>query len=133
MSLPPQKKLSAEGLGVEVFTQHLTIHLHIWEPLPASPKGEESQLAGACRGGTAFPPEIIVKNDAKTQISLAITLESEIFVVYLQRNKTNTIMSEAELVLVEEAKKCTLYTIQFLSEDETEFEQFFTTLSSALT
>lgn len=82
-------------------------------------------MAGACRGGTAFPPEIIVKNDAKTQISLAITLESEIFVVYLQRNKTNTIMSEAELVLVEEAKKCTLYTIQFLSEDETEFEQFF--------
>ena len=34
-------------------------------------------------------------------------------------------MSEAELVLVEEAKNCTLYTIQFLSEDDTEFEQFF--------
>ena len=34
-------------------------------------------------------------------------------------------MSEAELVLVEEAKNCTLYTIQFLSEEDTEFEQFF--------
>ena len=34
-------------------------------------------------------------------------------------------MSEAELVLLEEAKNCTLYTIQFLSEDDTEFEQFF--------
>ena len=34
-------------------------------------------------------------------------------------------MSEAELVLVEEAKNCTLYTIQFLSENDTEFEQFF--------
>ena len=34
-------------------------------------------------------------------------------------------MSEAELVLVEEAKNCTLYTIQFLLEDDTEFEKFF--------
>lgn len=34
-------------------------------------------------------------------------------------------MSEAELVLVEEAKNCTLYTIQFLLENDTEFEQFF--------
>lgn len=34
-------------------------------------------------------------------------------------------MSEAELVLVEEAKNCTLYTILFLSEDDTEFEKFF--------
>ena len=34
-------------------------------------------------------------------------------------------MSEAELVLVEEAKNCTLYTILFLTEDDTEFEQFF--------
>ena len=39
--------------------------------------------------------------------------------------KTNIAMSEAELVLVEEAKNCTLYTILFLSEDDTEFEQFF--------
>ena len=34
-------------------------------------------------------------------------------------------MSEAELVLVEEAKNCTLYTILFLSEDDNEFEKFF--------
>lgn len=44
------------------------------------------------------------------------------FVVYLQRIKTNTIMSEAELVLVEKAKNCTLYTIQFITENDTEFE-----------
>ena len=43
------------------------------------------------------------------------------FFVYLQQIKTNTIMSETELVLVEEAKNCTLYTIQFLSENDTEF------------
>ena len=34
-------------------------------------------------------------------------------------------MSNAELVLVNKAKECTLYTIQFLSEDETEFEKFY--------
>lgn len=34
-------------------------------------------------------------------------------------------MSEAELILVKEAKSCTLYTIQFLSEDDSEFEQFY--------
>ena len=34
-------------------------------------------------------------------------------------------MSEAELILVNEAKDCTFYTIQFLSEDESEFEQFY--------
>lgn len=34
-------------------------------------------------------------------------------------------MSEAELILVNEAKNCTLYTIQFLSNDESEFEQFY--------
>ena len=34
-------------------------------------------------------------------------------------------MSEAELILVREAKNCTLYTIQFLSENESEFEQFY--------
>lgn len=34
-------------------------------------------------------------------------------------------MSEAELILVKEAKNCTLYTIQFLSEDDSEFEQFY--------
>lgn len=31
-------------------------------------------------------------------------------------------MSEAELVLVEKAKNCTLYTIQFITENDTEFE-----------
>lgn len=34
-------------------------------------------------------------------------------------------MSEAELLLVNEAKNCTLYTIQFLSEDDNEFERFY--------
>lgn len=34
-------------------------------------------------------------------------------------------MSEAELILVNEARNCTLYTIQFLSENESEFEQFY--------
>lgn len=34
-------------------------------------------------------------------------------------------MSEAELILVNEAKNCTFYTIQFLSENESEFEQFY--------
>ncbi|WP_028913204.1 hypothetical protein [Prevotella sp. MA2016] len=34
-------------------------------------------------------------------------------------------MSEAELLLVNEAKNCTLYTIQFLSETDSEFEQFY--------
>ena len=34
-------------------------------------------------------------------------------------------MSEAELLLVNEAKNCTLYTIQFLSEDSNEFERFY--------
>lgn len=32
-------------------------------------------------------------------------------------------MSKAELVLVEEAKNCTLYTIQFLSEDDIEDDE----------
>lgn len=31
-------------------------------------------------------------------------------------------MSEAELRLIEEAQNCTLYTIQFTSEDSSEFE-----------
>ena len=34
-------------------------------------------------------------------------------------------MSEAELRLIEEAKNCTLYTIQFISEDSSEFERFY--------
>lgn len=34
-------------------------------------------------------------------------------------------MREAELILVNEAKNCTLYTIQFLTENESEFEQFY--------
>ena len=37
-------------------------------------------------------------------------------------------MSEAELVLINEAKNCTLYTIQFLSESDSEFEQFYNKL-----
>lgn len=34
-------------------------------------------------------------------------------------------MNKAELRLVTQAKNCTLYTIQFLGEDESEFEKFF--------
>lgn len=34
-------------------------------------------------------------------------------------------MSEAELLLVKEAKNCTLYTIHFLTEEDSEFELFF--------
>lgn len=34
-------------------------------------------------------------------------------------------MSELELALVNEAENCTVYTIQFVSEDETEFERFY--------
>ena len=34
-------------------------------------------------------------------------------------------MSEAELLLVREAKNCTFYTIQFLAENESEFERFY--------
>lgn len=34
-------------------------------------------------------------------------------------------MSEAELILVNEARNCTLYTIQFLTEDDSEFEKFY--------
>lgn len=34
-------------------------------------------------------------------------------------------MSEAELRLIEEANNCTLYTIQFMSENNSEFERFY--------
>ena len=34
-------------------------------------------------------------------------------------------MSEAELKLVTDAKNCTMYTIQFLSDDDSEFEKFY--------
>lgn len=34
-------------------------------------------------------------------------------------------MSEAELILVKASKNCTMYSIQFLSEDESEFERFY--------
>jgi len=46
----------------------------------------------------------LLKTKNKTYFSLEITLKSKIVIVYLQQIKTNTIMSEAELVLVEEAK-----------------------------
>ena len=35
-------------------------------------------------------------------------------------------MSEAELLLVNNADGCTIYTIQFLSENESEYERFYT-------
>lgn len=34
-------------------------------------------------------------------------------------------MSELDLVLVNESDSCTMYSIQFLSEDETEFQRFY--------
>lgn len=34
-------------------------------------------------------------------------------------------MSELDLVLVNESDNCTMYSIQFLSEDETEFQRFY--------
>lgn len=34
-------------------------------------------------------------------------------------------MSEMELLLVNEGENCTLYTIQFVSEDKSEFERFY--------
>lgn len=34
-------------------------------------------------------------------------------------------MSEVELVLVNDTDKCTIYTIQFSEESETEYERFF--------
>lgn len=34
-------------------------------------------------------------------------------------------MSEVELMLVSEGENCTLYTIQFVSEDKSEFEKFY--------
>lgn len=34
-------------------------------------------------------------------------------------------MSEAELILMNEAKNCTIYTIQFISEDDSEFQKFY--------
>lgn len=34
-------------------------------------------------------------------------------------------MSEAELILVNDAKNCTMYTIQFLGETDSEFERFY--------
>lgn len=35
-------------------------------------------------------------------------------------------MSDAELILMNEAKNCTIYTVQFVSEDESEFQRFYT-------
>ena len=34
-------------------------------------------------------------------------------------------MSEAELLLMKEAKNCTMYTVQFLDDEESEFEKFY--------
>lgn len=34
-------------------------------------------------------------------------------------------MSEAELILVNDAKNCTMYTIQFTTENDSEFERFY--------
>lgn len=34
-------------------------------------------------------------------------------------------MNEVELVLVNDTDKCTVYTIQFLEESETEYERFY--------
>ncbi len=41
------------------------------------------------------------------------------------KEKLQKIMSEAELRLVKIGENCTMYSIQFLSEDESEFERFY--------
>ena len=41
-------------------------------------------------------------------------------------------MSEAELKLVTDTKNCTMYTIQFLSDDDSEFEKFYTKFRNEL-
>ena len=37
---------------------------------------------------------------------------------------TQTAMSEVELLLVDSSERCTMYTIQFLNDEESEFEKF---------
>lgn len=39
-------------------------------------------------------------------------------------------MSETELLLVSKSKGCTIYTIQFLSKSESEFENFYNTIET---
>ena len=41
-------------------------------------------------------------------------------------------MSEAELKLVTDANNCTMYTIQFLSDDDSEFEKFYSKFRNEL-
>ena len=40
-------------------------------------------------------------------------------------NEKRIFMSELDLVLVNETTNCTIYSIQFVSEDESEFEKFY--------
>lgn len=40
-------------------------------------------------------------------------------------NTNQTIMSEVELILLNDAENCTLYSIQFSTEDESEYERFY--------
>ena len=47
------------------------------------------------------------------------------FFVYLQRIKNEYNYERSRISISRRSKKFTLYTIQFLSEDDTEFEQFF--------
>ena len=39
-------------------------------------------------------------------------------------------MSETELLLVSKSEGCTIYTIQFLSKSESEFENFYNTIKT---
>lgn len=41
-------------------------------------------------------------------------------------------MSEAELRLITDERNCTIYTIQFLSDDDSEFEKFYSKFKDAL-
>lgn len=45
--------------------------------------------------------------------------------MYLCRESKTKTMSEAELLLVNVGDNATIYTLQFLSEDESEFERFY--------
>ena len=60
-----------------------------------------------------------------SQNSRKISPKSETKAVSLHhKTKKPAKMSEVELILVRESDKCTMYTIQFLSEDKNEFQRF---------
>lgn len=60
-----------------------------------------------------------------------ISLISKIIIVSLpQTLLIIKSMSETELLLVSKSEGCTIYTIQFLSKSESEFENFYNTIET---